>query len=223
MGQIRRGRTSLCLNSSSEKFSLCNWRARSRYSGSTREVLGTAGPAVARCRLKLCIREALRSVIRVEVGESKRKSRIREAIVKRLLIFGLLCSVSVFSSPKLVGALAAPGPTISGICVVLDSTCAAVDSSFVPTFVSAKLSRNVVTVVCQGTTSNKPTKTTICDGEKLGGPNGETAPLQPCSGTLFSGLPLAALKSSLSDDWSEVISKTGSVKLTCTIGGKDTK
>lgn len=141
--------------------------------------------------------------------------------MKRLLILGLLCSAYVFSSPMPAGADALPGVSVTGTCAVLDNTCAALDSSFAPTFVSVRNSGNVVTIVCQGTTSNKPTKTTTCDGEKLGGPNGETAPLQPCFATLSSSLPLAALQNTTSDDWSEVISKTGSVKMTCTIGGKD--
>jgi len=132
--------------------------------------------------------------------------------MKRLLIFGLACSVGVFSSPRLVGALVAAGPEVSSTCVVLDSTCEAVDSSFVPTFLSERLSGNVVTIVCQGKTSNKPAKTTTCAGKKLG---------NPCTGSLINGA-VFALQSPSAEDWTEVISKLGSVKVTCRVANGPT-
>jgi hypothetical protein len=77
-------------------------------------------------------------------------------------------------------------------------------------------SKTVTTAMCTGTTTVPPTKTTKCDGETLGGASGESAPLQPC--TILLGTTSAAI-----DDWSEVITKSGKVILTCKSGGSDKK
>jgi hypothetical protein len=114
-----------------------------------------------------------------------------------------------------------PTPTageaaITGTCAVLDSTCVNSDSAFVPTSVKVSITKTVTTATCVGTTTALPTKATKCDGEILGGASGETAPLQPC--TILLGATSAPI-----DDWTETITKTGKVTLTCKAGGTDTK
>jgi hypothetical protein len=122
----------------------------------------------------------------------------------------------------LAGALAQvlPGPAGTGTCAVLDSTCAAADAAFVPTSVKISASHGVTTLTCAGTTTTAlPTKTTKCDGETLGSAGGgtETAPSQGCVITLgATALPAT-------DDWTETITKTGKVTLTCKSGGPDKK
>ena len=114
-----------------------------------------------------------------------------------------------------------PTPTpgeaaVTGTCAVLESDCATADTTFVPTSVKVTTTKNQTTAMCTGTTTVPPTSTTKCDGETLGGTSGESAPLQPC--TILLGTSSAAI-----DDWSEVITKSGKVILTCKSGGKDTK
>jgi hypothetical protein len=120
------------------------------------------------------------------------------------------------------GALAQvlPGPVGTGTCAVLDSTCAAADSAFVPTSVKVSVSHGVTTLACSGTTTTAlPTKTTKCDGQTLGLANGgtENAPSQGCV------ITLGATVSPATDDWTETITKNGRVTLTCKSGGPDRK
>jgi hypothetical protein len=113
-----------------------------------------------------------------------------------------------------------PGSTaetaVTGTCAVLDNTCAASDTTFVPTSVKVSVTKTITTATCLGTTTALPAKTTKCNGETLGGASGETAPLQPC--TILLGTTSAAI-----DDWTETITKTGKVTLTCKSGGTDKK
>jgi hypothetical protein len=123
----------------------------------------------------------------------------------------------IVHAPARALAVAAPGTTATGTCAVLDNTCAATDATFVPTSIKLSVSGSgVVSLTCLGTTTAKPTKTTKCDGEKLGGANGETAPTQPCAMTL-------GVNAVSTDDWTETITKSGNVTLKCTAGGKDKK
>jgi hypothetical protein len=135
---------------------------------------------------------------------------------------------SIVSSSLLVGALSfggvgsalavtLPGTAGTGTCAVLDNTCMAADTTFVPTSVKVSKSGAITSVVCAGTTTKKPTKATKCDGETLGGTTtGETAPTQPCTITLGT-------TAVTTDDWLEVITPSGNVKLTCKAGATDTK
>jgi hypothetical protein len=112
-----------------------------------------------------------------------------------------------------------PGPNAFS-CTALDKTCSAVDTKFTPTSSSINLKTSGSTVTgsftCKGTTTNKPTKAAKCDGEALGGSNGETSPTQPCSLTIGS-------TTLTTDDWSETISASGQVSEKCTWGGTDKK
>jgi hypothetical protein len=129
---------------------------------------------------------------------------------------GLLAGALWLAGPAGALAVTAPGPAATGTCAVLDNTCMAADTTFTPTSVKISKSATTTSVVCSGTTTKKPTKATKCDGEALGGTSGETAPLQPCTITLGT----TALTT---DDWTEVITPSGNVKLICKSGGSDTK
>ena len=132
----------------------------------------------------------------------------------------LLGGAFLFYSPAGIMAQVLPGPAATGTCAVLDSTCAAADPAFVPTSVKISVSHGVTTLACAGTTTtNLPAKTTKCNGETLGlaGGGTESAPSQGCVITLgTSALPAT-------DDWTETITKTGRVTLTCSAGEKDNK
>jgi hypothetical protein len=136
-------------------------------------------------------------------------------------------TTSVFGSCLLAGALwisgvtgapaqTAPGPAATVTCAVLDNTCGASDTTFVPTSVKVSVLAGVTTATCAGSTTNKPAKVTKCNGETLGGTGGETTPTQPCVITL--GTTAASI-----DDWTESISPSGKVTLMCKSGGKDPK
>jgi hypothetical protein len=128
---------------------------------------------------------------------------------------GLLMGALWLAGPA--GALAAPGTAATGTCAVLDNTCLVADTTFTPTSVKISVSASgIASVVCAGTTTAKPAKATKCVGETLGGMAGETAPLQPCTITLGT-------KALTTDDWTEVITPSGIVKLVCKSGGSDTK
>jgi hypothetical protein len=139
--------------------------------------------------------------------------------MKRFWMFslglGLIIGTLAFYRPTPAVA-AAPGPSATGLCTVLDSTCAAIDNGFTPTSVKVSVSGSVTSVTCSGTTTSTVTSAVKCDGETLGGTSGETAPTQPCVITLGG-------TSTSIDDWKETISKSGKVKLTCKSGGTDTK
>jgi hypothetical protein len=139
-------------------------------------------------------------------------------IMKVTSILGscLLGSALLVVVPAGALAVALPGTTVTGTCAVLDNTCAASDTNFSPTSVKVSVAGGVTTAMCSGTTTNKPTKTTKCDGEILGGAMGETAPLQPC--TILIGTTSVHI-----DDWSEVITSSGKVTLLCKSSGSDTK
>jgi hypothetical protein len=144
-----------------------------------------------------------------------------EEIMTKVSALGgsLLAAVLAFYGPvPALAVVAAPGTAVTGTCAVLDNTCAATDTTFTPTSAKMVSSGGVTTVICSGTTKTKPAKAVKCDGEKLGGASGEdpTKALQPCSITLGSGSP------ALTDDWLEVISPSGNVKLICKAGGTDT-
>lgn len=136
--------------------------------------------------------------------------------------------VSIVSSGLLVGALALggvgsalavtlPGVSGTGTCAVLDNTCMAADGTFTLTSIKVSKAGAVTSLTCMGTTSNKPKKATKCDGETLGGTTtGESAPTQPCTITLGT-------TATTTDDWLEVITPSGNVKLMCKAGGADTK
>jgi hypothetical protein len=92
------------------------------------------------------------------------------------------------------------------------------DTTFTATSAKMVSSGGITTVTCSGTTKAKPAKAVKCDGEKLGGASGED-PInvpQPCSITLGIGSP------ALTDDWLEIISPSGNVKLICKTGGTET-
>ena len=135
--------------------------------------------------------------------------------------------VSIVSSGLLVGALALggvgsamaqalPGVSGTGTCAVLDNTCKAADTTFALTSIKVSKAGAVTSLTCMGTTTKKPTKATKCDGETLGGTSGETTPTQPCTITLGT-------TAITTDDWLEVITPSGNVKLMCKSGGSDTK
>jgi hypothetical protein len=132
----------------------------------------------------------------------------------------LLAAVLAFYGPASALAQTLPGPAVTANCPVLDQTCSTTDTTFTPTSVKVSVSSGgIMTVTCSGTTTNKPSKAVKCDGEKLGGSSGEspTGVLQPCSITLGSGSPV------LTDDWQEIISPSGNVKVACKAGGNDSK
>jgi hypothetical protein len=137
--------------------------------------------------------------------------------MRKLWISGwclLTVALVLYSIPRSY-AVGLPGPSSSGLCVALDDTCGAVDSAFTPASVSISVKGAVTSVSCSGTSTTKPTKTTKCDGEALGGAN-ENVPTQACVITIGG-------KSTSTDDWSETITTKGSVKLKCIFGAKDTK
>jgi hypothetical protein len=138
--------------------------------------------------------------------------------MKRVSIFGsyLLAGAVWLSGPASALAVALPGTAVTGTCAVLDNTCLAADATFVPTSVSVKTAGAVTTATCSGTTTNKPAKKAKCDGETLGGVNGETTPLQPC--TILLGTTALHI-----DDWTETISTSGKVSLMCKASGTDKK
>jgi hypothetical protein len=87
--------------------------------------------------------------------------------------------------------------------------------------VKVSVSGSTTTLACLGTTtSTQPIvtqKTTKCDGETLAGtaaPEG-SAPLHGCSITLGS-------TTVLTDDWIEIITTKGDVKILCKSSGSDT-
>jgi hypothetical protein len=131
------------------------------------------------------------------------------------VVMGLFALFFAICRPMTANA-AAPGVSVTGLCVALDKTCGAVDNTFAPTSVRVSNSGRVVTALCVGATNTRPTKTTRCDGEALGGTSGEITPTQPCAmtlgGTTFS-----------TDDWSETITAAGRVSLACRFGGADKK
>src|ERR1700726_4657506 len=105
--------------------------------------------------------------------------------MKRILMLGLassfLLGLSVFSQPAPAGAGSA-ATEIVGSCVFLSKDCLTVDKIAVVT--SASISVNSAggwTASCSGTTTNKPTKATKCDGEALNNvPGTESAPNNFC-------------------------------------------
>jgi hypothetical protein len=128
-----------------------------------------------------------------------------------LLIGALLLN----AAPRALAAVA-PGVSATGTCVALDDTCAAVDSTFTPLSAMVSLKTSTTgSMTCTGTTTTLPTKATTCEGEKLGG-SSEGDPTQPCTMTVGA----ATL---ITDDWTETVSKSGKVKITCNFGGSDPK
>jgi len=127
-----------------------------------------------------------------------------------------LIAVLAFYWPGLALAQAVPGVAVMGTCGVLDKTCLSSDGTFVPTAVRVSVSAGVTTVECLGTTTILPTTATACDGERLNRTSSESMPASPCAITLGT-------TSVHVDDWYETISTLGSVKLTCSAGGTDTK
>jgi hypothetical protein len=127
-----------------------------------------------------------------------------------------LAAVFAFYRPVPALAQAVPGVAVTGTCGVVDTTCVHPDTSFVPTIVRVSVSAGVTTVDCEGTTINKPAIATACDGESLNRKSTEAMPAFPCS------IMLGATSVGV-DDWHETISTSGSVKLTCSAGGTDTK
>ena len=138
-----------------------------------------------------------------------------------LVLAGCLSiGLAVFCRPAT--ALAAPKAVvvIVGICGVLEDNCTTADSSFVVS--SAKVSVNaagVWTSTCEGKTTHTPTKATKCVGETLNGTAGDTSPQFACgletegaggiNGPVFT------------DDWSETITPSGHVKMTCKFSPKE--
>src|SRR5216684_6031313 len=88
--------------------------------------------------------------------------------------FGFVISALAFYHPASAVA-AAPGTSATGLCTVLDSTCAAIDNSFTPTSVKVSVAGSVTSVTCSGKTTATVTNKVKCDGETLGGTSGETA------------------------------------------------
>jgi hypothetical protein len=112
---------------------------------------------------------------------------------------------------------AAPGPSTTGLCAALDQTCGALDTKFAATSVKVSNSHGITSTTCTGATTNKPKKAVHCLGETLGGTSGETTtPPQACVMTLGGS-------SVSTDDWTEVITPSGTVSLVCRFGGSDAK
>jgi hypothetical protein len=116
-------------------------------------------------------------------------------------------------------ALSAVRPAFATeLCAVVDKTCKAGDPSFVASSesVNYKLtpSRLTGSFTCSGHTTDVPKKEVTCNGEKLGGSEGN--PAVPC-GTSLDGI------TATTDDWKETIFPSGKVSVKCTFGGSDTQ
>ena len=134
--------------------------------------------------------------------------------MRKLSTLGLCLLAALFALYRPVSVLA---QAVTGTCgVVLASDCVTPDTTFVPTAARVSVSAGVTTVQCLGTTTKIPLAATKCDGERVNGKTGDTAPTHPCSITLGS-------TSAHVDDWYETISTSGSVTLVCSSGGTDLK
>jgi hypothetical protein len=147
--------------------------------------------------------------------------------MKRFLVLNLICSLlislSLFGRPT--GTLAAPSAVdaVVGECVVLESDCATIDMSLAITSTKTSLSAaGVWTSTCTGTTINKPTKTTKCDGERLSGSGGDTPSPQFACAMEFIGYLSVNAGPVYTDDWTETISPSGIVKMTCKFDPNET-
>jgi hypothetical protein len=134
--------------------------------------------------------------------------------MRKFSTLGLCLLAALFALYRPVPALA---QAVTGTCgVVLASDCFSPDTTFIPTAARVSVSAGVTTVQCVGTTTTLPATATKCDGERVNGKTGDTAPTHPCSITLGS-------TSAHVDDWYETISTSGSVTLVCSAGGTDPK
>jgi hypothetical protein len=140
--------------------------------------------------------------------------------MKRFLVLNLICGVLIGLSALCQTASAAP--VNFGVCdFVLANDCNSLDATSVPT--SDKISVNsagVWTSTCLGTTGAKPTKATKCDGETLNGSMGDPAPQFACELRLFGDDTETGPV--FTDDWSETITPSGNVKMTCKFDPKET-
>ena len=147
--------------------------------------------------------------------------------MKRSLLLNLICSslisLSLFGRPT--GALAAPMgvSAVVGSCAVLENDCATIDMSLAITSTKTALSAaGVWTSTCTGTTINKPSKTTKCNGETLSGSGGDTPSPQFACAMEFIGFLAVNAGPVYTDDWTETISPSGNVKMTCKFDPKET-
>jgi hypothetical protein len=140
----------------------------------------------------------------------------REEIMKKFSVLAWCLSIglAVFCGPG--AALAAPTAVvaIAGICEPLENDCVTLDSTF--TVNSSKVSVNkagVWTSTCTGTTTVKPSHATKCNGETLNGGTGDSDPQSACVIELIGDS--TATGPVFTDDWSETITPSGHVTMTC--------
>jgi hypothetical protein len=139
--------------------------------------------------------------------------------MKRFLVLNRIGGVLIGLSALCQTASAAP--LNFGVCdFVLANDCKSLDTTSSPT--SDKISVNsagVWTSTCLGTTGAKPTRTTKCDGETLNGSMGDTVPQFACELVLLGDDTETGQV--FTDDWSETITPSGSVKMTCKFDPKE--
>jgi hypothetical protein len=145
----------------------------------------------------------------------KREEIMREGIMKGFLVLAGCLSIGLAVVCRPAAALAAPKAVVAivGLCQVLEDDCATTDATFIPD--SSRVSVNgagVWTSTCAGTTTVTPTKATKCVGETLNGTAGDTSPQFACGMELLSG---SANGPVFTDDWSETITPSGHVTMTC--------
>jgi hypothetical protein len=138
--------------------------------------------------------------------------------MKSFLASGVLAGLLMFSIPRSV--LAQNATLISTFCHLLQDNCLSLDNLAVIS--STSISRNsagVWTATCTGTTSIKPLKPTKCEGEMLN-TGTEASPVNACAMQLSGDGTFVGPVST--DDWTETISPSGAVKMTCKLNPKET-
>jgi hypothetical protein len=140
--------------------------------------------------------------------------------MKRFLVLNLICGVLIGLS-ALCQTASAVAVNVAVCEFVLANDCKSLDTT--STVTSDKISvssAGVWTSTCLGTTGVKPTRATKCDGETLNGSMGDPVPQFACE-LLMAGNG-AETGPVLTDDWTETITPSGSVKMTCKFDPKET-
>jgi hypothetical protein len=124
----------------------------------------------------------------------------------------LSIGVAVFYGPA--AALAAIAVVVSaGVCEPLANDCATPDYNFTVTSVQVAVSAaGVWTSSCTGTTTFRPAQATVCKGETLNGASGDSDPEFAAEMAL---VPNGAAPAHFTDDWSETVTPSGQVTMTC--------
>jgi len=144
--------------------------------------------------------------------------------MKRVSFLGsclLVGALVLYAAPRALAAdtVVAGGKPSCGGSGAVDVTraCATPDLGFTVTGVTVKTSNGVTTLTCTGMTTNfVKNATTTCDGETLNGK------LEPTAGSITFACDVPVSGSLVgTDDWTESVSGSGFVKLTCKTGGKD--